>query len=323
MAKAPKSTKGTSAPPVVSTLPPPEPDKPKRKRALPDDIPRGALPSRLRKTAVKASVAKPDRKAMLAKQAELEAQKVGTPAAAVVGEWNPEAEAAAARETVRAKEAEKVAKRLEAMPHGGALKRSTLDKPDPRTVEPKKSPRRERKVRVPMTEDLFRLICMEMAEEGTPLMQICRRDDRPSKSTFFSYKDGDDLDPDDPGSADVRSARLARYARARADWLAHLVEESVEIADDGTNDWMEREMESGRVDVSLDRDHVQRSKLRIETRLKVAALLDPKRYGNLLKLGDPDAKPMDNGGKSASDIAIGMAKLLAAAQHDATRENVS
>jgi hypothetical protein len=324
MAKGAKDQGKGDVPPVVSTLPPPEPVKARRKRAIPDDIPRGALPVSKRKAAQAkpAPVAKPKREprakseaadswdggreAMLAKQAVLERQKSD----GIAREFTAPAKPA------RKAKAETVERRLEPMPHGGALKRSTADKPDPREKEPPKPSRTERKPRVPMTEDLFRLICMEMAEEHTPLAQICRRDDRPSKSEFFRYKDGDDLKSDDPAAPDIRSARLARYARARKDWLDGLVEESLEIADDATNDWIEREMDSGRIDVSLDRDHVQRSKLRIETRIKLAALLDPVRYGNLLKLGDPQAKPMDQGGKSASDIAIGMAKLLAAAQRE-------
>lgn len=325
MAKGSKDQTKGDVPPVVSTLPPPEPVKVRRKRAIPDDIPRGALPVSKRKVAQPkpAVVAKPERKpraksaaadswdgereARLAKQAVLERQKTE----GLVREFSgPEKPA-------RKSKAETVERRLEPMPHGGSLKRSTAEKPDPREKEPPKPSRTERKPRVPMTEDLFRLICMEMAEEHTPLAQICRRDDRPSKSEFFRYKDGDDLDAENPASPDIRSARLARYARARKDWLDGLVEESLEIADDATNDWVEREMESGRIDVSLDRDHVQRSKLRIETRIKLAALLDPVRYGNLLKLGDPNAKPMEaGGGKSAFDIAIGMAKLLAAAKHE-------
>lgn len=345
MAKGPKSTT-SDAPPVVSTLPPPEVAKPKRKRALPDDIPRGSLPAPKRKVAQAkaASPTKPprqprapkaaesvaetappwdgEREAYLAKQALLERQRkergpIEAPEGAVVipGVSKRKRKASPAAETVE--------RRLEPMPHGGALKRSTAEKPDPRETAPTKTGAPVAKVepepRPPMTDVLFRSICLEISE-GVPLRQICRRPDMPSKTAFYEWLDGTDLETDDPSAPDVRSGRLARYARARKLGYDALAEESLEIADDGTNDWVEREKEDGRLDVEVDRDHIQRSKLRIETRLKLLAVWDPKRYGNMIKVGDPDAKPLDNGGKSASDIAIGMAKLLAAAKREAEQQ---
>lgn len=352
MAKGSKITGKGEAPPVVSTLPPPEPEKPRRKRALPDDIPRGSLPPPKRKAKSPApeKVKRPS-KALLAKQAELEAQKLGTPAADQHDEWDADAAFAEARASYLAKEAAKrkapiapegailvpgarrarkpkagaehVERKLELMPHGGALKRSTLEKPDPRDTAPTKTGAPveavEPEPRAPMSDILFRSICLEISE-GIPLRQICRRSGSPSKTAFYEYLDGADLGGEDPAAPDVRSGRLARYARARKLGYDALAEESLEIADDGTNDWVEREKEDGRLDVEVDRDHIQRSKLRIETRLKLLAVWDPKRYGAMIKVGDPDAKPLDNGGKSASDIAIGMAKLLAAAQREAKQQ---
>lgn len=336
MAKGAKSGTKGDAPPVVSTLPPPEPVKAPRKRALPDDIPRGSLPAPKRKVAqAKApAVQKPARKprakspaaetwdgnreAMLAKQAVLERQK----AEGLAKEFTAPARKRKPRTPppIGAPTVEHVERRLEPMPHGGALKRSTLEKPDPRDTAPTKTgapvEKAEAEPRPPMSDILFRSICLEISE-GIPLRQICRRAGSPSKTAFYEYLDGADLDHEDPAAPDVRSGRLARYARARKLGYDALAEESLEIADDGTNDWVEREKEDGRLDVEVDRDHIQRSKLRIETRLKLLAVWDPKRYGAMIKVGDPDAKPLDNGGKSASDIAIGMAKLLAAAQREA------
>jgi len=332
MAKGGKDQGKGDAPPVVSTLPPPEPEKPRRKRALPDDIPRCALPVSKRKVAqakpaldLKAPVRKPraktpaaetwdsEREAMLAKQAVLERQK----AAGGSKEFSspePKPKRRKASPT-----AETVERRLEPMPHGGALKRSTADKPDPRETAPTKTGVPVESVapvkRPPMDAELFAIILGEISD-GVPLRQICRRAGMPSKDAMYRYLDGDDLDAESPEAPDIRSRRLARYARARKLGYDALAEESLEIADDGTNDWVEREKEDGRLDVEVDRDHIQRSKLRIETRLKLLAVWDPRRYGQMIKVGDPDAKPMDQGGKSASDIAIGMAKLLAAAQRE-------
>jgi len=67
------------------------------------------------------------------------------------------------------------------------------------------------------------------------------------------------------------------------DWMA---EECLEIADDATNDWMEVYDEEGNVSYKLNGEHVQRSKLRIETRLKLLAKFNPKKYSD--KIVQPD-----------------------------------
>lgn len=69
-------------------------------------------------------------------------------------------------------------------------------------------------------------------------------------------------------------------ARARLLGFDVIAEECLEIADDARNDWMERRGEDGDAGYVLNGEHVQRSKLRIETRLKLLAKWDPKRYGD-------------------------------------------
>lgn len=64
----------------------------------------------------------------------------------------------------------------------------------------------------------------------------------------------------------------ARYARARAEGLEHMAEEIVDIADDGTNDYQD--------DGMPDYDHLQRSKLRVDTRKWLLSKLVPKIYGD-------------------------------------------
>lgn len=303
-----------SAPPLASTLPPKRASKAKA-RKVDDGIPKGSLPKPKKRVAKakaptrakSAPVVDPpwdaDREAFLAKQAVLERAKsklIEAPEGAVVVPGVSK-RARKRKETVEAK--------LEPMPHGGALKRAKAPPPAP----PVKRERVEKRVMIPMTDDLWKLILSEIAE-GVSLREICRRPDMPSKSEFYRYKDGEDLDPEDPAAPDIRSGRLARYARARRDGYDALAEEILEIADDGTNDWVLREREDGSEDEVIDRDHIARSKLRVESRFKLLAVWDPKRYGNMLKLGDPDARPLEQGGKSANDLAIGIAKLIVAAR---------
>jgi hypothetical protein len=81
-----------------------------------------------------------------------------------------------------------------------------------------------------------------------------------------------------------------KLASAREKGIEALLDEVVDISDDGTNDWMEREYDSGDTKIVLNGEAVQRSKLRIETRVKLAQMLKPKKYGAKLDLTNSDGK---------------------------------
>jgi hypothetical protein len=68
-----------------------------------------------------------------------------------------------------------------------------------------------------------------------------------------------------------------QYARAREAQADTLADEILDIADDGSNDYMGE-------DKAYDGDAVQRSKLRVDARKWVAAKLKPKKYGDKLDL---------------------------------------
>ncbi len=103
--------------------------------------------------------------------------------------------------------------------------------------------------------------------DGVPLRELCRQDGMPNWRTVYEWI-----------SADEEFA--ARIAHARDLGFDAIAEEILDIADDGTNDWVERKRKDGSTDVVLDSEHVQRSKLRIETRLKLLAKWSPKKYGD-------------------------------------------
>lgn len=118
-------------------------------------------------------------------------------------------------------------------------------------------------------------IC-ERLSNGETLSAICRDEHMPHRSSIYLWEEADES--------------LARQvARARARGYDALAEEALAIAEDGRNDWMEK---FGRDGESLgwvvNGEAVQRSKLRIETRLKLLACWDPKRYGQKVELGGPD-----------------------------------
>lgn len=68
------------------------------------------------------------------------------------------------------------------------------------------------------------------------------------------------------------------YARAKEAAADFMVEEMVEIADDGRNDFVEND----KGHIALNAEHVQRSRLRVDTRKWMAAKLKPKKYGDAL-----------------------------------------
>lgn len=109
-------------------------------------------------------------------------------------------------------------------------------------------------------------ICALIAE-GTPLRVICRMDGMPAWRTVYDW-----IKADEAFASQMESARALGYDA--------IAEETLDIADDARNDWMETLDDEGKgVGWRLNGDHVQRSKLRIETRLKMLAKWHPSKYG--------------------------------------------
>ena len=124
---------------------------------------------------------------------------------------------------------------------------------------------------------------LERISEGEPLRVICREEGMPCFRVVYKKRE-EDKEYD------------ARFARARLLGFDAIAEECREIADDGRNDWMLKKMKDEEFTPVLDHEHVQRSKLRVETRLKLLAKWDPKRYGEKVtnELTGPDGGPLDH-----------------------------
>lgn len=101
--------------------------------------------------------------------------------------------------------------------------------------------------------------------QGETLRAICRDEHMPGWVTVYSWRETV------PGFAE-------RLARARDDGEEAIAQECMEIADSAKNDWMETHGQDD-VGYKLNGEHVQRSKLRIETRLKLLAIWNPKKWG--------------------------------------------
>jgi hypothetical protein len=149
------------------------------------------------------------------------------------------------------------------------------------------------------TENIAAEICERIAR-GETLAQICRDTHMPERRTVVDWVLGD------------REGFAARYAQARDLQLEHWADEITEIADDGTNDWVERETKSGRVIKIVDQEAVIRSRLRIDTKKWLLSKLKPERYGESLKLSGT----LDLGTKTDEQLAARLTQLLAKAGSD-------
>lgn len=73
-----------------------------------------------------------------------------------------------------------------------------------------------------------------------------------------------------------------KLAQARELGIEHILGEVVDIADNDNADVRIVHDQHGNPEAKIDGEAIQRSKLRVETRLKYAAMIAPKKYGDKL-----------------------------------------
>jgi hypothetical protein len=112
-------------------------------------------------------------------------------------------------------------------------------------------------------------ICAQLSE-GKSLRTICKAESMPCITTVFGWMR-------------KHPEFLKQYTRAKEESADVLAEEMLDIADDGSNDWMEFH-EKENVGYRLNGEHVNRSRLRVDTRKWIAAKLKPKKYGEKLDI---------------------------------------
>jgi len=112
------------------------------------------------------------------------------------------------------------------------------------------------------TPELAADICLRLAE-GESLRAICRDEDMPSDFTVRSW------------ALEDREGFSSHYEKARKIQAFKMFEEMLEIADDGTNDWMVRD---GKLEFYS--ENVARSRLRTDTRKWMLSKMLPKIYGD-------------------------------------------
>lgn len=117
------------------------------------------------------------------------------------------------------------------------------------------------------TAELAAEICLRLSG-GLTLREVCRDKAMPAESTVRGW------------ALDDREGFSAQYTRAREIGYLAMADELLEVADDGKNDWMERQDDEGKASYVLNGEHVQRSRLRVDTRKWMLSKALPKVFGD-------------------------------------------
>lgn len=127
------------------------------------------------------------------------------------------------------------------------------------------------------TPEVVESICERLAN-GEPLRAICRDEGMPHWSTVYNWMDADE-------------EVFLRIARAREAGHDAIAEQCLDIADDSACD-----IEETDTGTRVNSEVVQRSKLRVETRLKLLAKWSPKKYGDKVQqeISGPNGGPVQS-----------------------------
>lgn len=140
-------------------------------------------------------------------------------------------------------------------------KNKRAKKPKPHTATPVRETQAKPIGRpTDLTQQLAEEICDRIAC-GETLPQICRDEHMPAEATIRRW-------------ARAEGPFREAYARAREEQMHAWSDEIVTISDDGSRDYV---LEDGTKRV--DHDHIQRAKLRVDTRKFLMAKIAPKAFG--------------------------------------------
>lgn len=132
-------------------------------------------------------------------------------------------------------------------------------------------------------------------EEGRAVRNLCV-EQKVSSRTFYEHL-----------RADPENEK--RYARAKEAQADAIFDEILEIADDGSNDWMKRE-DGENEGYALNGEHVQRSRLRVDSRKWMASKLAPKKYGDRILHGSDPENPLPPADADPNARAKALAAVL-------------
>lgn len=144
-------------------------------------------------------------------------------------------------------------------------------------VEKTTTSKRPRGRKSTFTPKIAEEICKRLAE-GIPLAEICRDETMPGYRTVSDWKA-------------ARPGFAASIARAREDGFDVIAADCLRIADTMLEGIEKTEKADGGTEIRRG-DMLGHRKLQIETRLKLLAKWDPKRYGEKVQLGSDPQNPI-------------------------------
>ena len=121
-----------------------------------------------------------------------------------------------------------------------------------------------------MSEAVQLEICARIAA-GESLTHVCKDPALPARHTVTKYLVSD---------AGEESGFRSRYAAARESLLDVYADDIIGIADDGTTDYIMKIGRNGHEYEAVDQEHIQRSRLRVDTRKWLMSKLAPRKYGD-------------------------------------------
>lgn len=145
-------------------------------------------------------------------------------------------------------------------------KTTAKSKPESSKKPPTKTPKKNGRP-TKYSDKLADRICQKIAE-GYSVRSICKEKDMVSMQTLFRWLRENDKFREQY----VRACEERSYAQA---------EEIIDIADNATNDYMEKLEGDGYI---FNSENVQRSRLRIDTRKWLMSKMNPKVYGDKLDM---------------------------------------
>lgn len=118
------------------------------------------------------------------------------------------------------------------------------------------------------TQKIADEICFELAQ-GKSLRTVCKSDDMPSGVTVFAW---------------IRKYPdfLKQYTRAKEESADAMAEDILDISDNATNDYMDQN-DPENPGYRINGEHIQRSRLRVESRKWLMSKQKPKKYGDKIQ----------------------------------------
>jgi len=123
------------------------------------------------------------------------------------------------------------------------------------------------------SQELATAICVELAM-GKSMRTVCSIEGMPAISSVFKWlREHEEFSE--------------QYARAKEEAVDAMIEDMIDIADDGTNDYMTITKGNNTYNVE-NREVTNRSRLRVDTRKWIVSKLKPKKYGDKLDVTSKD-----------------------------------